>query len=278
MLFTPNLICRFFFVTYHYCFFCPPFTFLTHSSSSFLLTKDNSYYSHFISLSIFSLFLNCKTLMATPIARSSSSSIPSLPPPLPKSPPDYPDLYGKRREMARVQMLEREISFLEEELKFVEGLQPASRCCKEMADFVIANSDPLLPSNKKNRRSCRFWKWLWYHFFIWLLHVLVCLVLTSLGSVAAVAAVMGGTAVSLVLNHIAVKIVVVLEIVVYPQVVANSSVHLAPLVAAGNALALALAQHVQRYTHVAVVQSPVGTLVGYVASILYAFPRHKEKR
>ncbi|XP_019443354.1 PREDICTED: guanine nucleotide-binding protein subunit gamma 3-like isoform X3 [Lupinus angustifolius] len=81
--------------------------------------------------------------MATPIVRS---SIPSLPPPSPKSPPEYPDLYGKRRESARVQMLEREISFLEEELKSVEGLQPASRCCKEMADFVIANSDPLLPS------------------------------------------------------------------------------------------------------------------------------------
>lgn len=38
---------------------------------------------------------------------------PSLPPPRPKSPPEYPDLYGKRREAARVQMLEREIGFLE---------------------------------------------------------------------------------------------------------------------------------------------------------------------
>ncbi|KAG2280030.1 hypothetical protein Bca52824_051250 [Brassica carinata] len=37
----------------------------------------------------------------------------SLPPPRPKSPPPYPDLYGKRREAARVQMLEREIGFLE---------------------------------------------------------------------------------------------------------------------------------------------------------------------
>ncbi|XP_058729702.1 guanine nucleotide-binding protein subunit gamma 3-like [Vicia villosa] len=100
--------------------------------------------------------------MAIPMLRSSSSSssIPSLPPPSPKSPPEYPDLYGKRREMAKVQMLEREISFLEEELKSVEGLQPASRCCKEVADYVVVNSDPLLPSNKKNRRSCRFWKWL----------------------------------------------------------------------------------------------------------------------
>ncbi|OMO91791.1 hypothetical protein COLO4_18088 [Corchorus olitorius] len=41
------------------------------------------------------------------------SSVPSLPPPCPKSPPEYPDLYGKRREAAKVQMLEREISFLE---------------------------------------------------------------------------------------------------------------------------------------------------------------------
>ncbi|KAK9989894.1 hypothetical protein SO802_030133 [Lithocarpus litseifolius] len=45
---------------------------------------------------------------------SSSSSVPSLPPPRPKSPPAYPDLYGKRRETAKVQMLEREIGFLEE--------------------------------------------------------------------------------------------------------------------------------------------------------------------
>ena len=42
-----------------------------------------------------------------------SSSAPSLPPPCPKSPPDYPDLYGKRRGAAKVQMLEREIGFLE---------------------------------------------------------------------------------------------------------------------------------------------------------------------
>ena len=42
-----------------------------------------------------------------------SSSVPSLPPPCPKLPPEYPDLYGKRRETVKVQMLEREISFLE---------------------------------------------------------------------------------------------------------------------------------------------------------------------
>ncbi|PQM35543.1 guanine nucleotide-binding protein subunit gamma 3 [Prunus yedoensis var. nudiflora] len=89
-----------------------------------------------------------------------SASVPSLPPPCPKSPPQYPDLYGKRRETARVQMLEREIGFVEEELKSVERLQPSSRCCKEVADFVAANPDPLIPTNRKKRRSCRFWKWL----------------------------------------------------------------------------------------------------------------------
>ncbi|KAI9191293.1 hypothetical protein LWI28_006489 [Acer negundo] len=43
----------------------------------------------------------------------STSSVPSLPPPCPKSPPEYPDLYGKRRETAKVQLMEREIGFLE---------------------------------------------------------------------------------------------------------------------------------------------------------------------
>ncbi|XP_022843296.1 guanine nucleotide-binding protein subunit gamma 3-like isoform X1 [Olea europaea var. sylvestris] len=82
-------------------------------------------------------------------------------PPRPKSPPEYPDLYGKRRVLAKVQILEREISFLEEELKSVEGLQPASQSCKEIADFVTGNSDPLIPTRmKKVHKSRRFWKWL----------------------------------------------------------------------------------------------------------------------
>ncbi|KAK4391883.1 Guanine nucleotide-binding protein subunit gamma 3 [Sesamum angolense] len=85
-----------------------------------------------------------------------NGSVPSLPPPRPKSPPQYPDLYGKRRELAKVQMLEREIGFLEEELKSIEGLQPASRSCKEVADFVTGNADPLIPTTKKIRRSRRF--------------------------------------------------------------------------------------------------------------------------
>nr|XP_016433390.1 PREDICTED: guanine nucleotide-binding protein subunit gamma 3-like [Nicotiana tabacum] len=87
-----------------------------------------------------------------------TASVPSLPPPRPKSPPQYPDLYGKRREFAKVQMLEREIGFLEEELKSIEGLQPSSRSCKEVTDFVLEHSDPLIPTIKKSRRSCCFWK------------------------------------------------------------------------------------------------------------------------
>ncbi|WJX90921.1 hypothetical protein P8452_72768 [Trifolium repens] len=192
--------------------------------------------------------------MSTPIVRSSSSSssVPSLPPPSPKSPPEYPDLYGKRREMAKVQMLEREISFLEEELKSVEGLQPASKCCKELADYVVANSDPLLPSNKKNRRSCRFWKWL-------------CRMPLTVNHAAAVVAAAAQTVfhhsvvalylsgavavVSLVLNHqnaVNNNIAVVREIVVLFQLVAILGVHHALLYAVANAPALVLAQLVQR--------------------------------
>ncbi|KAK8503182.1 hypothetical protein V6N12_067569 [Hibiscus sabdariffa] len=87
-----------------------------------------------------------------------SSFAEPLHPPCPKSPPKYPDLYGKRREKAKLQMLEREASFLEEELKSVEVLQPASMNCKEVADFVTAKPDPFMPT--KNRNSCRFWEWL----------------------------------------------------------------------------------------------------------------------
>ncbi|KAK8543774.1 hypothetical protein V6N13_025942 [Hibiscus sabdariffa] len=75
-----------------------------------------------------------------------SSFAEPLHPPCPKSPPKYPDLYGKRREKAKLQMLEREASFLEEELKSVEVLQPASMNCKEVADFVTAKPDPFMPT------------------------------------------------------------------------------------------------------------------------------------
>jgi hypothetical protein len=51
--------------------------------------------------------------MVTTPTRDPSFNVLSLSLPSPKAPPEYPDLYGKRREMARIQMLEREISFLE---------------------------------------------------------------------------------------------------------------------------------------------------------------------
>ena len=44
---------------------------------------------------------------------SSSSSRPSLLPPCPRSTLVYPDFYDKIWEMAKVQVLEREIGFLE---------------------------------------------------------------------------------------------------------------------------------------------------------------------
>ncbi|CAL0304801.1 unnamed protein product [Lupinus luteus] len=77
-----------------------------------------------------------------------------------KAPLQIQELYRKRREVARFQMLEREISFLQEELKSSEGLQQASKCCQEIADFVMTNSDPLLPMNNKSNKSNSFSKWL----------------------------------------------------------------------------------------------------------------------
>ncbi|KAG0499672.1 hypothetical protein HPP92_004363 [Vanilla planifolia] len=80
--------------------------------------------------------------------------------PSPKSPPKYPDLCGRRRLQLEVQILNREIGFLEEELQALEGLQPVSGCCKEVEEFLGSNPDPLVPINEKQQSSCRFWKWL----------------------------------------------------------------------------------------------------------------------
>ncbi|KAI3898956.1 hypothetical protein MKW92_049982 [Papaver armeniacum] len=83
---------------------------------------------------------------------SSGSSAHLVSYPCPRSPPKYPDMTGKHRELVK------------EELKSVENLQPASRSCKEVDSYVTANPDPLIPVNRKTRRSCRFWRWLWYIF------------------------------------------------------------------------------------------------------------------
>nr|XP_029119466.1 guanine nucleotide-binding protein subunit gamma 3-like [Elaeis guineensis] len=99
-----------------------------------------------------------------PRATTTTTTPPAvLPPPSPKSPPKYPDLCGRRRLQLEVQILNREIGFLQEELHSLEGLQPVSRCCKEVNEFVGTKTDPLLPINKKRRKSCHIWRWLGHH-------------------------------------------------------------------------------------------------------------------
>ncbi|KAJ6958738.1 hypothetical protein NC653_040396 [Populus alba x Populus x berolinensis] len=39
-----------------------------------------------------------------------------------------------------------QFQFEQEELKSIQGLQPASTSCKEVTDFLMANSDPLMPT------------------------------------------------------------------------------------------------------------------------------------
>ncbi|XP_056684732.1 guanine nucleotide-binding protein subunit gamma 3 isoform X2 [Spinacia oleracea] len=70
--------------------------------------------------------------------------------PMPKSPPG---LFAKRRHQAKLQVLEREIGFLEEELKSLDNIQPTSRCCKEINDFVVTKPDPLITTNQKSSPS-----------------------------------------------------------------------------------------------------------------------------
>ncbi|KAJ8756065.1 hypothetical protein K2173_024612 [Erythroxylum novogranatense] len=76
----------------------------------------------------------------------------------PKSPPGGFDLFGKRKQLVKVQILEKEIGMLQEEIKFVEGLQAASRCCREIDDFVGAKSDPLVLINVETHESKVQWK------------------------------------------------------------------------------------------------------------------------
>ncbi|CAN1169125.1 Guanine nucleotide-binding protein subunit gamma 3 [Linum perenne] len=98
---------------------------------------------------------------------SSGSSSLTAPPVSPKSPPSGSlDLYGKRRQLVKVQILEREIGLLQEELKAVEGLELASKCCKELHDFVDGKQDPLVSLKEDAhmhkpclslKRICRSW-------------------------------------------------------------------------------------------------------------------------
>ncbi|XP_028240425.1 guanine nucleotide-binding protein subunit gamma 3-like isoform X2 [Glycine soja] len=75
----------------------------------------------------------------------------------PKSPlPGLVDFHGKRKQMVKIQVLEREIGLLQEELKSLEGLNPASRCCKELDAFVDSVSDPFTPTKQTVSKSHHF--------------------------------------------------------------------------------------------------------------------------
>uniref|UniRef100_A0A1D1Z2T8 G protein gamma domain-containing protein n=1 Tax=Anthurium amnicola TaxID=1678845 RepID=A0A1D1Z2T8_9ARAE len=83
--------------------------------------------------------------------------MPPQPPPSPGSPLTYPDSCGRHRLQVGVQILNREIGFLQEELQSLGDLQPASNCCKGVNEFVGTNPDPLLPMHRR-RRKCHFWR------------------------------------------------------------------------------------------------------------------------
>ncbi|XP_048321724.2 guanine nucleotide-binding protein subunit gamma 3 isoform X2 [Ziziphus jujuba] len=102
------------------------------------------------SLSSASSFGSCSALRA---------AIPKSPPPPP--PPPGLDLYGKRRQMVKLQVLEREIGLLQEELKSLDGLQPASRSCRELDTFIGAKQDPFIAKNQDGRKSHHFWNRIW---------------------------------------------------------------------------------------------------------------------
>ncbi|KAJ0987538.1 hypothetical protein J5N97_005894 [Dioscorea zingiberensis] len=61
-----------------------------------------------------------------------------------------------------LQIMSREIGFLQEELKSLEGVQvqSASGCCKEVDEYVGMNPDPIVPVNGKRRGSCGVLRWL----------------------------------------------------------------------------------------------------------------------
>ncbi|CAN6312400.1 unnamed protein product [Urochloa humidicola] len=64
--------------------------------------------------------------------------------PRPKSPPASPDPCGRHRLQLAVDALNREIGFLEGEISSIEGVHTASRCCKEVDEFVGRNPDPFI--------------------------------------------------------------------------------------------------------------------------------------
>ncbi|XP_042386163.1 guanine nucleotide-binding protein subunit gamma 3-like [Zingiber officinale] len=78
--------------------------------------------------------------------------------PHPRSPPRMPDLCGRHCLQAQLLLLTREIAFLEEEIQSIEGIQPASVCCKEVEEYVGMIPEPLIPIYKKRKKKSRFWR------------------------------------------------------------------------------------------------------------------------
>ncbi|CAL4939887.1 unnamed protein product [Urochloa decumbens] len=81
--------------------------------------------------------------------------------PRPKSPPASPDPCGRHRLQLAVDALNREIGFLEGEISSIEGVHTASRCCKEVDEFVGRNPDPFItiqPEKRSNDQSQQFLK------------------------------------------------------------------------------------------------------------------------
>ncbi|PAN35684.1 hypothetical protein PAHAL_6G226500 [Panicum hallii] len=80
--------------------------------------------------------------------------------PRPRSPPRYPDLCGRRRLQLEVQILNREVGFLEQEIQGLERIQPVSRCCKDVTEFVGEKADPMIPVSKRKHGSCSLYPWI----------------------------------------------------------------------------------------------------------------------
>ncbi|XP_062209300.1 guanine nucleotide-binding protein subunit gamma 3-like [Phragmites australis] len=73
--------------------------------------------------------------------------------PRPKSPPASPDPCGRHRLQLAVDALHREIGFLEGEISSIEGAHAASRCCKEIDEFVGTNPDPFITIRSEKRSN-----------------------------------------------------------------------------------------------------------------------------
>uniref|UniRef100_A0A2N9H5R9 Uncharacterized protein n=1 Tax=Fagus sylvatica TaxID=28930 RepID=A0A2N9H5R9_FAGSY len=184
----------------------------------------------------------------------SSSSVPSLPPPRPKSPPQYPDLYGKRRETAKVQMLEREIGFLEK-LLAVETDWYDLEIGRSVGHVASGNGSVATLAALVNAVKCHAAAVIAIHAtIVAVIHATLVAVIHATGFPVWVVIFQSG-GVALVPVQIAVKKSHAEEIVA--EIVAVSLLFHAPIALAAHAHAHAHVLNVQRYALVAVLQRPV---------------------